>query len=603
MYCQIHGSNVYAQSGTGWQRKDAREIMFGPHQMHNLHCYRRIRVYKDAPLARWIDIFHNPTGQDVTVPLRYYSQFQYGIGQVTTNSGKGNFTDDDWAFVTSSRHMRNNPSVMHVVCGPRSKVRPKVNWNSNSLYYNYRVTVPAGQTVAMLHFESQHNDVGKLRKMMKEFEPRRYVRDLSGAARSMILNFNLSSGFGGVSLDRLDAADQATFYNGDIVRGEITNESFTIKTFFGEVSLPADRVVGMASVGPEEPYVLLVLTDGQVLYGTLDDQQLRITISGGGRLSVPFDRMSQWSYRISRARPEEKTFRGPYLDLRTGDRLAFDPETVEFRVQSRYGPLTLDHKSLMHIQLDNEKNTIHRIRFLNGSVIGGFLQPATVGCRLRLGQQIEIPRDEVSAVEFAPEEKRDLGQSRASLTNGDVVFGAMDEENISLRTAYGEVTVQPQSVKMLSFSNRRLGRCALLMWDGTVLRGQLQSESLRFRVSDGPTIRLFPNQCALIVRSHAIPHAKILKRVEELVALLGAESFADRQRASQELIGLGAAVRPLLEQAHKRSRDPEVRQRLEDVLGKIGAGDSTSSAPELDRRMELMLKIRAANRVVLQVER
>jgi HEAT repeat protein len=107
----------------------------------------------------------------------------------------------------------------------------------------------------------------------------------------------------------------------------------------------------------------------------------------------------------------------------------------------------------------------------------------------------------------------------------------------------------------------------------------------------------------LIVRSHAIPHAKILKRVEELVALLGAESFADRQRASQELIGLGAAVRPLLEQAHKRSRDPEVRQRLEDVLGKIGAGDSTSSAPELDRRMELMLKIRAANRVVLQVER
>ena len=59
------------------------------------------------------------------------------------------------------------------------------------------------------------------------------------------------------------------------------------------------------------------------------------------------------------------------------------------------------------------------------------------------------------------------------------------------------------------------------------------------------------------------------REVARLVAALGAENFADRERAEQELEALGEAVRPALERAAAGAPEPEVRRRLEALLERL----------------------------------
>lgn len=57
--------------------------------------------------------------------------------------------------------------------------------------------------------------------------------------------------------------------------------------------------------------------------------------------------------------------------------------------------------------------------------------------------------------------------------------------------------------------------------------------------------------------------------VKPLVARLGADDPKDREQATQDLVAMGEAVLPFLER-HKGSDDPEVRSRVESIIGKVG---------------------------------
>ena len=67
LYCQINGSNV-SGNGVGWINKAGDEIEIGPCAKNGLRIYRRVKIYKDRGLARWLDIFENPTSAAINVP-------------------------------------------------------------------------------------------------------------------------------------------------------------------------------------------------------------------------------------------------------------------------------------------------------------------------------------------------------------------------------------------------------------------------------------------------------------------------------------------------------------------------------------------------------
>jgi len=66
-------------------------------------------------------------------------------------------------------------------------------------------------------------------------------------------------------------------------------------------------------------------------------------------------------------------------------------------------------------------------------------------------------------------------------------------------------------------------------------------------------------------------------KIEKLIAQLGAEGYKDREAAATALVGMGKGIIPLIKR-HLSNKDPEIRQRIEDVLEQLGY-KSPSAAP------------------------
>ena len=577
LYLQINGSNIHS-NGRGWLNATGDEVEIGPYSRNGLKVHRRIKVYRDQGLARWLDIFENPSAQDITIAVRVFSNTNWTVGQRSFSSGKSTFTDKDFAFVTQSQG-GNAPAVCHYVCGRRSKLRPTVNIQNNQIYVNWNLKIPAKKTIVLCYFESQNHSASELTKLMKKFRPRHALRDLSGTVRKLIVNMPAGLGIEGIELERTVSGDAVYNRNGDPLFGTIANKGFTVETLFGQMTVGADQVIGMASAGGEDGRVRILLAGGQILAGRMPKgAAVSLTMPAGGSLNVPFTDIRQCSYRISKSRPEEAVFAGPMMILRTGDRVAFDGASVALSLRTRHGVVPLKADALLNIALDNAGNGVHRVTFLNGSHLAGFLEPDRIPLTLKLGPKLTIPRSVVARVQFAAEEKPDGTLDVAGLSNGDELFGRVATETLTVKTDYGLVTLKPENIQAMGFSQTHLGRVALQLWDGSILRGQCGTDALAFEITPGPTLRIYVGQYARVVRNQALPPKDIREKLRRLVAQLGAESYKDRQAATESLVKMGKGIIPMLRK-YITTSDPEVRQRIEDIIERLGGGESTPSGP------------------------
>jgi hypothetical protein len=572
VYSQVSGNNI-SSNGTGFVSKDGDEVEIGPYQINQMRCYRRVKVYKDAPLARWIDIFENTSGQEQTIQVQVTTNLNNTVGRTDTSSGGSDFGEKDWAFITeqAAGGPANAPSVAHIVCDQRSKLRPTVQISGNSIYVRYSVTVPASGVACICYFESQNNSIEAQKKTLAGFRSYKYLKDLAPAVRKLILN--MSSGSGGpqgIDLERLEESDLIMQVNGDPLKGVIKNNEFIVTTFYGKMTLPAKEVVGMvAGVGEDEPF-RAVLVDGQVICGmTPPDQKVQLDLPSGGTLNVPIEKVSQWSYKISKERPDETVQKAALLVLRTGDRLGFDPKSLKLSFRTQHGNVSLDPSQLLEINLDNAGNGVHRATFINGSTLAGFLEPDKLDLQVKLGPKLQISRDVVSQIRFASDEKEDAALSQVQLSNGDELLGELAEEKLKVATEYGELEVKPANIRSMSFSPVHLGRVVMELWDGTIIRGQLTQQELAWQIVPGPKISVSICQFTKLVRAHSQPPGQLKEQVEKLIGQLGAESYLDRQKATEDLTKMGKAILPLL-QSHLKDNDPEIRQRVADIIEALG---------------------------------
>ncbi len=566
MYLRINGTNFQSPNYTGWVNKAGDEIELGPWKNKGLNIYRRIKVYKDRPMARWLEIFENPTSSAITLQAAIYGSHSYGIKQTTTSSGGSSFGAKDFAFMIRNGRA-NSPPTLHVVTSKRAKIRPTVTTQSNQIYVRYSITIPARKTVILAHFESQNRDATAHQKLMKKFPGRKLFKDLPGSVRAMIVNMSAGGGIGGVDLDRSDTSDAVLLKSGDPIFGVVKNKTFKVRTLLGELDLPSDRIIGMA--GGRSSKVRFVLLDGQVVSGQLAAPVIQIDLDGGGLLRIPVDKIAQWSYRITAAKPNDEKFGGAYVVLRTGDHLRFDPRELEIKLLTRHGLVALEAEQLLELTMDNPGNAVHRAVFLNGSRLGGFLEPETLKLKLSLGKTVTVSRDMIVQMRFSEDEKPDSTLTRVVLTNGDELFGTLTAGKFKLTTDYGQIAIDPSRVKTMKFRPEDLGRTIVGMWKGSILKGRLGQSQLGFAISPGTVLNIHAGQFVSIACPLPLPPKAARVEIEKLIAQLGAESYEDRQKASKRLLDLGKSIMPMLTK-HLTSSDPEVRQRIEDVLEQLG---------------------------------
>lgn len=568
MYLHVMGNNFYAPNDQGLQSAAGDEVQIGPWNQMNLVVYRRIKIFRKEGLARWLEILHNPgPARKVSVLLRTHMNF--GIASWRTNSGQTTFGEKDFAFLTLPPNA-SVPATLHIVCGPGGKVRPRVQQMGNRYDVSFDLDLPAGGTAVLVGLEAQRSSSDKLVSLMKTFRPHRYLRDLPTAAKQWIVNMSAAGEPEDLDLDRRDRHDRVVSLDGQEFLGTITPADIRLATAWGERTLPARQVVGMIAWGEEPGLRRALLTDGQIVVGTVGDQTLRIDIPSVGEQTVPLRDIRLWSYRPSPDRPEEIAFAGPYLRLRTGDRLAFEAGSVEFRLLTRDGEVKLDPAAVLQIRLE-ERGNLHRVWFRNESELSGLLLPATLAPTLRLGGRREIGREEITRVTYAPEEQADGGNvPTLRLADGDVLRGQFDRPNIALKGKYGVLSLQPTNIRTLRAIPDRTGWFHATLWNGSTVLGRLEEERLPFRLLPGPTMEVSTARIASFDQPEALPPADVILGITELIVQLGAESYRDRQNAQDKLIQMGPSIVPIL-QNHVNHKDPEIRRRLRDIINELTA--------------------------------
>jgi len=524
MYCQAWGSNIRSNNNMAWLNAKGDELEIGPYQRNNINFYRRVKVYKDMGLARWLDIFENNTGQDISVPVQIYTNTNWTISQTKTNSGQAAFGAEDWGFITRSGG--NAPSLLHIVTDKRSKRRPSIRIQSNQIYTQWgNITVPAGKTVILCHFEAQNTSFEELEKTMKNFRAYKVLKDLSPSVRKLIINFSVRTGVGDIDLERSETSDMVLLKGGDVVPCTVTTVEFNVDTFLGKLKLPADQIVGMAAPVAEDTRMRFLMTDGQVISGKVAETVLAVTAGESDKLEIPIDRIAQWSFRISKQRPDDIGVPFPAVTLRTGDQFCFDPASLDMDFQTRYGSIPLRAAELLSIQLNNSDNDVHRVVFINGSTISGLVKQDQVKLKLKLGSEITIPRNLILNMRFAEDEKPDSTLTHLILAGGDALSGQMIDKKLHMQLEYGTREIRPATAKTIIALGQGQDKFVVDLWDGARHTCTFKEEQIGFQVTPGPKFTIHMSQVLGIVRAQALPPDEIIKKIEDLVARLSAESF------------------------------------------------------------------------------
>jgi len=603
MYCQVNGSNIRAANYSAQKNAAGDEIEIGMYSRGGLNCWRRIKVYKDRPLARWLDIFTNPSSRPTTVSVSIYSNMRYGIQKITSSSGGGSFGKKDWAFF-STQGRATAPSTLHVVCSRRAKLRPSVQVSGALLRVNYTLTVPAKETVILCHFESQNRQTKALASMMKRFPFSRLLGDLPASARSRILNVRATGFSGYVDLERSEENDTVILTNGDPIYGTIENDSFSVNAFPGRIDLPAGRIIGMgASKGGE---FRVAIAGGEVLSGPINlggggTSALKVRLPAGGTLAIPLARIRQWSYRVSKSRPDDDTVAGVYVVSVKGDRLKLssDPMAVEFR--TRHGPVTLDSRHLLSVVPAKSAKVVvagaptpgrhkaatrpserfritHKATLVNGSVVSGSFAGDKVKLKLRDGRELTAASEQLAGLYFAEDVEPNTLLSSVELIDGDKVFGRLAAGSFHVVTQYGSLELGRRQLRSAEFKPGRPDSAVFKLRNSTVLKGRLADVALEIEIASGTKLKLPRGLLSLIDCPMPLPVEAMIARVEELVAQLGSESSLDRKSAVDRLAELGPGIAPVLRR-YLRFGDPVVRKGIWRSMIKLGAAGTHNAQP------------------------
>ena len=570
LVCQASGASVQSPNNRAWRSKNGDEYEIGPYTRNNLQIYRRVKIYKDRGMARWMDIIINTSSSKQVVSVNIASRLNRRITSFATSSGTNKFGKDDWAFITDHQ---GQASLLHIVCGEKSKIHPNVSAAGQNINVSYQVKVPARKAAILCYFEAQAANTNDIKKIMGQFNARELLRDLPSSVRNLIVNFRSSGGISGVNLDRNNTADTVVLKNGDTIYGKITNKEFEIEPFFGKLTLPAKQVIGFANAaGNDESAVYVVLAGGQIVAGKLADAVIRLDLPTGGSLEIPIARIKQCAYCINNEKPEESDDPGSVIALRTGDHLIFDPADLKCTFQTRDGLIQLSSKDLRGISLNEDDHGVHRVEFTNGSMLAGVLGPEKIVLPLKLGLTLDVSRDMIVAVSF-PESEEDTTISatiRVALNNGDELLGRPIDEELKVITDFGTVSVRPENISEITFDSKTSGQATINMWDGSKLRGKIGQDTLRFALQPGPELNLNIQHIASIKRNNgALPPEETVKMVEKYIIMLSAANFKDREEAQEAMISMGRIIAPMLIK-HLKDPDPEVRQRITNILDKLG---------------------------------
>ncbi|MDB5296784.1 MAG: hypothetical protein JWO31_2767 [Phycisphaerales bacterium] len=569
----VNGAQPMSQNRQARIDDKTGELVLEGMNANGLAVTRRLLFEKDPPVVRYVDVIKNNTGRDQAVSLTLSSNINFGVQAAqTVPDPKRKGQDVGWVAQTNG-----NGAVMEVFAGKGAKTAMTISHQqgNNVVTAGLTVAVPTGKEVAVMHLHGVHPSVDAATQFVLKLREQDLLRKMPPDVRKLIVNFPSQSNMvGDLELLRGDALDVVELRGGDQLRGTLKQSNFDLVTFYGPVSLPADRVVALLNVGAFRPRQLVVTTDGQIFGGTLKQDKLDLQLSSGQITKVPLDQVTRAGYRKRPGEPEEWTLDKPMVVMRSGERVAVRPPAGLVEVATRYGKLSLDPKMVSALVLQNEDSGAHQVVLTDGSRFTGLLTADVLEMALDAGggpdQTVRFPAGAVARVQLGKTAEQDDTAAVVRLANDDLLVGHLTGQ-IKVDTAFDTLTLNAAEIREL---RRPPGTAAggsdvqVTLFDGSTVGGQPQDPDLSVELAGGLTMRVPLALLEEYVQPQPSPGKETEARIAELVKNLSADDWKARDRAQQGLTNLGPVAAGTLRKL-RAGQSAEAQQRIDSILKEL----------------------------------
>jgi hypothetical protein len=542
------------------------ELVMENLQVAGFSVTRRFQFNKDQGYVRIIDIIKNNQNRDQQVQMNLSANSNYGLqsGQTIPDPKKKN-QEDAWVGQTQA----NNRAMVEIYNGMNAKSPLNIDYRpgNSQVTANMTATVPANKEIAIMHIHATANSSAEGQDFVKKFKESKAMKDIPANLRKLIINFNASSSFyGDYEMLRGELFDIVEMRTGDQFRGNLKDPSFKISTFYGPVTVPADKVLSLISIGAVRSRQLLFTTDGDVLGGKLDKDKISLELSDGQLMEIPLAQISRVGYRKRPGEVEDPTYDKPYVLMRTGERIAIQMPADPIMVHTRFGPMKLKPETLTAIIFQNEENPVHEIRMDDGTRLAGLVDSVLLEAKLASSDQtIKFPLTSAARLQLKPESSdADESVAQLKLTNDELLVGSLVGK-LKLDTGFSLLTLDADGIKSLTKIKESPADVQATLWDETSFRGQLQEPEVTCLTKGGLEVKVPIALLEEYTQPSPKPSGAMVAKIKELITALNADDWKDRQKAQEKLASMGNIAAGILKEL-RPTQPEEAQSRIDQIL-------------------------------------
>lgn len=557
------------------------ELTFPPMTVDRLAVSRRVAVLPALSTVRFTEILENPTDQPQTTQLRCYFNLGQALQQSIPLEDDRRHRPDPCGYAVADP----NNAVAMVTRGRASKFRPRFSARPNDdnidIFYD-NIIIPPKQTVAIVHFQVRRPTADAAADAWRTLREKDLLADLPPDLRRRVLNFPAGDTLvGDVELLRGDdALDVVELRTGDTCRGTLRADHFRLQTLYGPVTIPANRVAGLVSVGAFRPTPLLATVNGEIFAGRLDTDAIPLQLTGGQLTRIPLSLISRVGYHRRPGEPDEwNVDRQPTARLRTGERLFVRRPAADLDLATPTGPLRLQPATVASILFQGERGNIPEIRLTDGTRLSALFGANTFDVLLtgnsatlcpRGPQRAHLPASALVAFNFSPDPEPDDLAPALTLTSGDTLVGTITG-TLSLETPFDTLHVEGEQIQAITRAGRGGGGdhdVMITLWDNAAIGGRLTESRLACHLKCGVTIEVPLPLLSDYRQPLPTPSPAMIRRIRAIVRQLDADDWRARDAAQAQLVAVGPPVLGVLRQL--RPTVPiESAQRITQILGRL----------------------------------
>jgi hypothetical protein len=567
----INGNSTSGRAPMRQAKIDGKtgELVLENLQVGTVSVTRRFQFNKDDGYVRIIDVLHNTQNRDQPLQLSLNANANYGVqsGQTIADPKKKN-QNYAWVGQTSA----NNKAMVEIFNGVNAKTALSVDYQpgNSQVVGNLSTTLPAGKDIAIMHVHATANGAAEGQEFVKKFKDAKAMKDIPANLRKLIINFNASSSFfGDYEILRGDLFDVVEMRTGDQFRGNLKDPAYKINTFYGPVSVPAEKCISIVSIGAVRPRQLLFTADGDVLGGTLEKDKIALELSDGQTMEVPLAQVGRVGYRKRAGEADDPVFDKPFVLMRTGERIAIQMPKDPITVHTRFGPMKLQPDALTAIIFQNEEHAVHEVRMTDGTRLAALVDSVMLEAKLASSDQtIKFPLTSAARLQL----KRDSNEGEEAnpqlkLTNDELMVGVLAGK-LKLDTGFSMLTLDAEGIKTLAKIKESPQDVQVTLWDDTSFRGQLQEPHVTCITKGGLEV----NVPIALVEEYSQPTPKpsgpMVAKIKELVTELNADDWNARQKAQEKLTSMGNISAGVLREL-RPSQPEEAQSRIDQILAAV----------------------------------